>query len=144
MGIKHSVPRLLALFFSAQASFALAQSAPQQSVWDCSGPWHMWSGGWGWWWIFPLFFMLMMIGVCAAAIYFIGHRSGSGHHFGPWHMASGRPWGDSTHSALQVLNERFARGEIQKQEYEEKKATILSGALALSVRTHQRSGCQVT
>jgi hypothetical protein len=23
------------------------------------------------------------------------------------------PWGDPTHSALQILNERFARGEIQ-------------------------------
>jgi uncharacterized membrane protein len=37
------------------------------------------------------------------------------------------PSGDPTHSALQILNERFARGEIPKQEYEEKKAAILSG-----------------
>jgi uncharacterized membrane protein len=37
------------------------------------------------------------------------------------------PWGDPTYSALQILNERFAKGEIQKQEYEERKAAILSG-----------------
>lgn len=58
----------------------------------------------------------------------LGRRS---HHGGPWHMmdrsqGSGRGWGDPTYSALQVLNERYARGEIQKQEYEEKKAAILS------------------
>jgi uncharacterized membrane protein len=38
----------------------------------------------------------------------------------------GRSRGDPTYSALQILNERFAKGEIQKQEYEEKKAAILS------------------
>ena len=42
----------------------------------------------------------------------------------PW---EGRSGGDPTYSALQILNERFAKGEIQKQEYEEKKAAILSG-----------------
>ena len=54
----------------------------------------------------------------------------------PWFL---RPWVsslgatvadvgcDPSHSALQILNERFARGEIQKDEYAEKKAAILSG-----------------
>jgi uncharacterized membrane protein len=32
-----------------------------------------------------------------------------------------------TYSALQILNERLARGEIQKDEYTDKKAAILSG-----------------
>jgi uncharacterized membrane protein len=38
-----------------------------------------------------------------------------------------RPWGDPSHSALQILNERFARSEIQKEEYTEKKGALLSG-----------------
>jgi len=79
----------------------------------------MWSGGWGFWWIFPLFMFLMMIG--CVAFFFFGHRSGGGHmHRGD------RSWGDPTSSALQILNERFAKGEIQKQEYQEKKTAILS------------------
>jgi uncharacterized membrane protein len=37
--------------------------------------------------------------------------------------------GDPTHSALQILKERFARGEIQKGEYAEKKAALQSGGV---------------
>lgn len=125
---------LFALFHPLLAVAQQAQQStiPQQPPWGWPGPWHMWGGGMGLWWVFPLF-MLMMVIVCVA-IFFLGHRSGgAGHHrWGPCQMMDrpsgpGRPWGDPTYSALQILNERFARGEIQKQEYEEKKSAILSG-----------------
>jgi uncharacterized membrane protein len=32
--------------------------------------------------------------------------------------------GESTESALEILDKRYVRGEIDKQEYEEKKAAI--------------------
>jgi uncharacterized membrane protein len=106
-------------------------TGPRQPAWDWPGPWHMWSGGWGLWWIFPLF-MLFMIIICVA-VFFLGHRSGGGgrHHWGLGQMMDrpsgpGRSRDDPTYSARQILNERFAKGEIQKQEYEEKKAAILS------------------
>jgi putative membrane protein len=99
---------------------ALAFAQQSTGPWDWPGPWHMWSGGWGFWWIFPMI-MLFMIVACIA-MFFFGHRSGGGlPHWGP-----GRSFGDPTYSALQILNERFAKGEIQKQEYEEKKTAIVS------------------
>jgi len=100
-----------------QPLLALAQqtqSSNPQQPWDWPGPWHMmwsggWGGGWGFWWIFPLFMFLMMIG--CFGFFLFGHGSGGR-----------RPH----HSALEILNERFAKGEIQKQEYDEKKAAILA------------------
>jgi putative membrane protein len=105
---------------------ALAQTqpptAPQPPQWYGPGPWWMWGDGYGWqyWWICPLM-MLFMI-VVFAAIFFAVRRSwGDGsHHWGP-------PGRSPGHAALQILGERFARGEIQRDEYEEKKAAILAG-----------------
>ena len=87
----------------------------------------MWGDGYGWhfWWMFPMM-MLFMIVIFAVIFLFARGLCGHGsHHWGP----PSRMWGgDPSHSALQILNERFARGEIQKDEYTEKKAAILSGS----------------
>jgi len=113
---------------------AIAQQAAPQLPPDYygygRGPWGMWHGGYGWhfWWMFPMMILFFVL-VCGA-IFFFAHRMGccrGMRHWGPPPHTMDRPWGDPTYSALQILNERFARGEIQKDEYAEKKAAILSG-----------------
>lgn len=84
-----------------------AQSAPQTSNSDWYGPWRMMPGsGWGFWWMFPLLMMVVMLVGCGFMMrFFRGRRNGAS-------------------SAVRLLNERFARGEIPREEYEEKRAIL--------------------
>lgn len=104
---------------------------PQGYGYYMPGPWHMWSEGYGWpfWWFGPLTMMLFFVVIFGAIFFFMRRGGGHGmHHWGPPHMTD-RSWDDPSHSALQILNERFAKGEIDKNEYTERKSAILSGAL---------------
>jgi uncharacterized membrane protein len=113
---------VLCLIVMMQPLRALAQTQPPTAPQPPQWPWWMWGDGYGWryWWICPLM-MLFMI-VVFAAIFFTVRQLGS-HGSHRWEP----PWRGSSHSALQILSERFARGEIPRDEYEEKKAAILSG-----------------
>lgn len=105
---------LLALFVLAEPLLVIAQqtqppTAPQPSqgyYWP--GPWHMWGYGWPYWWpaIFALFFVF-----CMAMMFFM--MSGRTMH---------RRRGDH---ALNLLKERFARGEIGREEFLEKKRDLV-------------------
>ena len=89
---------------------ALAQAAPSWSYGDWPGPWHMW--GWGFGWIFPVLMMVLLFVAC----FFFMTRMPFGHRHG--HL------GDTTASALRILNERFAKGEISKEEFEERRSVL--------------------
>ena len=75
------------------------------------GSWHMWGGGYGWphWWIGPPM-MLIFVVLCAAMMFFM-MRGRMMHRHGGKH-------------ALDLLKERFARGEINRAEYEERKRVL--------------------
>ncbi|MDO8456014.1 MAG: SHOCT domain-containing protein [Burkholderiaceae bacterium] len=134
----------LAFFTLMQPILALAQTTPQPqpptippyAPWNWPGHGHMWGGGGGWdyGWGGPIMLLGMLI--FFILIYLLGRQAGERRHHphgpGPMHMTGRGPgaehgWSDPSYSAMKILNERFARGEIQKAEYEDKKSTILAG-----------------
>lgn len=67
-----------------------------------------WGSGWGWFGLthMLLWWVLLILGIAVLA---------------KWLLGSGRMSGDR---ALEVLKERYARGEIGKEEYEQKRRDL--------------------
>ncbi len=85
----------------------------QGGGWGMMGPWMM--GGFGWMWLMPvfwIFFLGLIIWAVIALVRGVSQPGGS-------NSGSSRP-----DSALEVLKKRYARGEINKEEYEEKKKNL--------------------
>ena len=82
-------------------------------------PWFNWGfGGFGsFWWIMPILMVLFWGLVIWAIIALIRRASWSGSCCGDSSM--------STDSALEILKRRFARGEIGKEEFDEKKRELI-------------------
>jgi len=79
-----------------------------------------WESGQGWaymhgfGWIFGLLFWIVLIVATVAALRWLASKSGK--NLTP----------PSEKSALEILDERFARGEIDQQEYEQKRQILKS------------------
>ena len=88
---------------------AVAQETPP--AYYGYGP-HMW-GGDGW--FFGPFMMLLFLGIVVAVVVLLVRGLGGG-------SSSNAPTSRST--ALDILRERYARGEIDKAEFEERKGVL--------------------
>lgn len=76
------------------------------------GPHMMWGMGWSAMIFGPLFMILVLVVVIAAAVLIVRALGGPWHGPIPPHLAQpGR-------TSLDILKERFARGEIDKDEFE--------------------------
>ena len=71
-------------------------------MWNDYGP--------GPWMMFGPMFLIVMMAICVLVMFFMMRRRNNG----------------SGDSAAQILKERFARGEIDKAEYEERRRTLES------------------
>jgi len=75
--------------------------------------------GFGWWWLIPVGIIVMM-----ALCFFMMRRHGGCVMCGPSFRAGDRLERPSPESARDILDKRYARGEIGKEEYEAKKKDI--------------------
>ena len=75
----------------------------------------MWDG-WGWMFLGPLT-IIVCIAVIVGVIVLVIRSLGAAGHNAPPHSRSGR-------TPLDILNERFARGEIEKDEFEDRKRLL--------------------
>jgi len=82
------------------------------------GPHMMWWGG-GWYGMFlgPLFMVLILAAVITLAVLLVRWLGGSSQAAGPHQISPARTPSD-------ILKERFARGEIDKNEFEERRQVL--------------------
>jgi putative membrane protein len=107
-----TTPRLLtATAGIAATSTALAQSGPS-GTWNHPG--MMWGGAW---FMGPLMMLLFLVIVVAVVVFVVRSVSGSGSETG---AAPHRP----SASARTILEERFARGEIDEDEFRKRKKAL--------------------
>jgi putative membrane protein len=98
---------IIILFFAFGAI-----SGWQYDGWGMMGPGMM--GGFGWMWLILVFWILILgliIWAVVALVRGLSEPKGSG--------------SSRADSALELLKKRYARGEIDKQEYEEKKKDLV-------------------
>ena len=100
-----STATLLSMLGASSAAWA------QQEGWPGPGPYMMWNGGMG-----MFFGPLMMIVLVVVAILMVRWLWGSGLGTAP-HYPPGK-------TPLDILKERYARGEVDKQEFEERRRTL--------------------
>ena len=110
-----ALPVALLLQTTASLAQSASENAPENYYW---GHGMMWDGGnWGGFGFFlgPLFMILVPIALIVGVLYLVRAFS-----------APARPApSDPANTALAILNERFARGEIELDEFEERRKELL-------------------
>ncbi len=81
------------------------------------GGWMGWGGGM---WLGPIIFIAVTVLVIWLIVMAVRAFDGGG----GGRVESGPPAGGSGNRALDILDERFARGEIDREEYEERRRIL--------------------
>lgn len=104
-----------AFLLVASSSWAQAPGAPNGYGY---GPNMMWGGAWYAMFLGPLFIVLLLVAVFAA-VALLSRWFGA-----PWHGQASPHHPPLGRSPLDILKERYARGEIDKEEYEERRRVL--------------------
>jgi putative membrane protein len=99
---------------SAVSTPTWAQTPP--SSYDY-GPHMMW--GWGYGMIFGPLFMILVLAVVIAVVVLLVRWLG-----GPWHGGGPPYYPPAGRTPIDILKERYARGEIDKDEFEERRRIL--------------------
>jgi putative membrane protein len=105
---------------AAAAVFALPGAWAAETLaepYSC-GPYMMWGGGWYSMFFGPLLMVLVLAAVLAAAALLV-RRFG-----GPWQATAPRNYPPPGRMPIEILKERFARGEIDKDEFDERRRLL--------------------
>lgn len=111
---------LTTLLTTAGSALAQVGDVSGRNIPYYNGPGMMWGGGqWGGFGMVlgPIFMILVLVAIVVGVLYLLRHFGGVGAGFGP-EQADGR--------ALAILKERYAKGEIDTGEFEERKAKLSS------------------
>ena len=100
----------------ALAALGASPAAAQQGQGGYYGHGHMWDGG-GWWMFLGPLWMLVILGVLIAGIVLLVRWLGGGPVVGGHGPAA-------SSRALDILKERFARGEIDEEEFEKRRRLL--------------------
>lgn len=103
--------RIAALFLFALLLWPSLASAQQGGGYYRG---HMWDGGWHGWLFGPMM-MLLFVGLVVVVVVIVVRWAGNGE------TAPGR---SPDKSPIEILEERFARGEIDKEEFEERRRVL--------------------
>lgn len=107
---------LLAIVGALMPVAAWAAVAPAEPyTW---GPQMMWGWGWAGMIFGPLFMILMLAIVIAVAVLLVRWIAG------PWQQPQPPHFPPPGRTPLDILKERFARGEIDKNEFEERRRVL--------------------
>ena len=98
-------------------AFAQQQQEPNRYGY---GPYMMdWAGGWYGMMVFGPLFMILVLAVVVAIVVLLVRWLG-----GPWHSLQPPHQLPPGRTPLDILKERFARGEIEKEEFEERRRVL--------------------
>ena len=104
-----------AIVLAPALSWAQAPAEPDRYLY---GQHMMWGGGWYGMIFGPLFMILLLVAVIAG-VGLVGRWFGV-----PWYGAQPPHHAPPGRTPLDILKERFARGEIDQQEFEERRRVL--------------------